>query len=140
MFEISFQELLLVALVALLVLGPERLPGALRTLGLWLGRLRRSFDSVKQEIEREIGMDDVRRQLHNELVMGELKRIESDLAGTPAVAGVDKPADTPSPSADAGVDKPVATSASPAAADVDTPADTPAKPALAGIDTGARDA
>ena len=82
MFEVSFQELLLVAIVALVVLGPERLPSALRTLGLWLGRLRRSFDSVKQEIEREIGMDDVRRQLHNEMVMGELKRIETDLAAT----------------------------------------------------------
>ncbi|HAR30669.1 MAG TPA: twin-arginine translocase subunit TatB, partial [Gammaproteobacteria bacterium] len=44
MFEVSFQELLLVAIVALVVLGPERLPSALRTLGLWLGRLRRSFD------------------------------------------------------------------------------------------------
>lgn len=79
MFEIGFQELMLVALVALLVLGPERLPGALRTMGLMLGRLRRSFDSVKVEIEREIGMDDIRRQLHNEAVMDELKRIERDL-------------------------------------------------------------
>lgn len=79
MFEIGFQELMLVALVALLVLGPERLPGALRTLGLMLGRLRRSFDSVKVEIEREIGMDDIRRQLHNEAVMDELKRIERNL-------------------------------------------------------------
>jgi sec-independent protein translocase protein TatB len=94
MFEVSFQELFLVAIVALVVLGPERLPGALRTLGLWLGRLRRSFDSVKQEIEREIGMDEVRRQLHNEMVMGELKRIESDLSA----ATLDKPA-APKPTA-----------------------------------------
>jgi sec-independent protein translocase protein TatB len=98
MFEVSFQELLLVAIVALVVLGPERLPSALRTLGLWLGRLRRSFDSVKQEIEREIGMDDVRRQLHNEMVMGELKRIETDLSAAasgqaPANSAADKRAD-----------------------------------------------
>ncbi|MFM7121154.1 MAG: Sec-independent protein translocase protein TatB [Gammaproteobacteria bacterium] len=90
MFEIGFQELMLVALVALLVLGPERLPGALRTMGLMLGRLRRSFDSVKVEIEREIGMEDIRRQLHNEAVMDELKRIERDLhapAATPMASG-----------------------------------------------------
>jgi sec-independent protein translocase protein TatB len=94
MFEVSFQELLLVAIVALVVLGPERLPSALRTLGLWLGRLRRSFDSVKQEIEREIGMDDVRRQLHNEMVMGELKRIETDLsAAASGQAPASKPVD-----------------------------------------------
>ena len=80
--------------MALVVLGPERLPSALRTLGLWLGRLRRSFDSVKQEIEREIGMDDVRRQLHNEMVMGELKRIETDLsAAASGQAPASKPVD-----------------------------------------------
>ena len=57
MFGISFSELLLVGLVALLVLGPERLPGAARTAGLWVGRLKRSFNAIKQEVEREIGAD-----------------------------------------------------------------------------------
>ena len=57
MFGISFSELLLVGLVALLVLGPERLPGAARTAGLWIGRLKRSFNAIKQEVEREIGAD-----------------------------------------------------------------------------------
>jgi sec-independent protein translocase protein TatB len=76
--------------VALLVLGPERLPEALRTLGLWLGRMRRSFNSVKTEIEREIGMDEIRRQLHNESVMQEMKRIEDDVkASTADLATVD---------------------------------------------------
>ena len=89
MFDIGFPEFFLAALVALLVLGPERLPGALRTLGLWIGRLRRSYYHVKTEIEREIGMDDVRRQLHNEQVMADVKRVEreihafgDDIAGT----------------------------------------------------------
>ncbi len=79
MFDIGFPELLVIAIVGLLVIGPERLPEALRTLGLWIGRLRRSFTSVKAEIEREIGMDEVRRQLHNEAVMEEMKRIERDV-------------------------------------------------------------
>jgi sec-independent protein translocase protein TatB len=79
MFDISFPELMLVAIVGLVVIGPDRLPEMLRTLGLWFGRMRRSFMSVKNEIEREIGMDDVRRQLHNEAVMEEMKRIEAEV-------------------------------------------------------------
>jgi sec-independent protein translocase protein TatB len=82
MFDIGFSELVLVAVVTLLVIGPEKLPETLRTLGLWLGRLRRSFTSVKSEIEREIGMDDVRRQLHNEAIMDEMKRIEREVKNT----------------------------------------------------------
>lgn len=79
MFDIGFPELLLTAIVGLLVIGPERLPEALRTLGLWVGRLRRSFLSVKADVEKEIGMDEVRRQLHSEAVMEEMKRIERDV-------------------------------------------------------------
>ena len=78
MFDIGFPELALASLVALLVLGPERLPSALRTLGLWLGRIRRGFNAVKSEFEREIGMDDVRRQLHNEQIMEEVKKIQQE--------------------------------------------------------------
>ena len=69
MFDIGFTELLLVGLVALLVLGPERLPGAVRTTGLWVGRLKRSFSNIKAEVEREIGADEIRRQLHNERIL-----------------------------------------------------------------------
>lgn len=79
MLDVGFQEVFLIAVVGLLVLGPQRLPEALRTMGLWMGRLRRSFNSVKGEIEREIGMDDIRRQLHNEAVMDEMKRIEQNV-------------------------------------------------------------
>lgn len=69
MFGISFSELLLVGLVALLVLGPDRLPGAARTAGLWIGRLKRSFNAIKTEVERELGADEIRRQLHNEHIL-----------------------------------------------------------------------
>lgn len=87
MFGISFSELLLVGLVALLVLGPERLPGAARTAGLWIGRLKRSFNSIKMEVEREIGADDIRRQLHNEHILRmeeEARRILDPQAQKPA--------------------------------------------------------
>jgi len=74
MFDVGFSEILLCGIVALLVLGPEKLPGAVRTASLWIGRFRRAFNDVKSEIEREIGADDIRRQLHNEQVM---KKLES---------------------------------------------------------------
>ncbi len=98
MFDIGGFELLLIAVVGLLVIGPERLPETLRTLGLWLGRLRRSFTSVKAEIEKEIGMDEVKRQLHNEAVMEEMQRIEREVKGTVDEAQVDPT--TPSEAAD----------------------------------------
>ncbi|MCY4060017.1 MAG: Sec-independent protein translocase protein TatB [Gammaproteobacteria bacterium] len=79
MFDFSFPEFFLAAVVALVILGPSRLPGALRTLGLWIGRLRRNYYNVKTEIEREIGMDEVRRQLHNEQVMADVKRVEREV-------------------------------------------------------------
>jgi sec-independent protein translocase protein TatB len=104
MFDIGFPELLLIAIVALLVIGPERLPEALRTLGLWLGRMRRSFTAVRTEIEKEIGMDEIRRQLHNEAVMEELQRIERGVQSTlrPSAGAPDStPADLPASPADA---------------------------------------
>ena len=91
MFDIGFPELLLLAIVGLLVIGPNRLPEALRTLGLWLGRMRRSFNTVKAEIEKEVGMDEVRRQLHNEAVMDEMKRIEREVKDTGKAARIDPP-------------------------------------------------
>ena len=95
MFDIGFPELMLVAIVGLLVIGPERLPEALRTLGLWLGRMRRSFTTVKTEVEREIGMDEVRRQLHNEAVMDEMKRIERQVKDTAQAAIIEPPSNQP---------------------------------------------
>ncbi|KPA92399.1 Sec-independent protein translocase protein TatB [Pseudomonas sp. RHF3.3-3] len=111
MFGISFSELLLVGLVALLVLGPERLPGAARTAGLWVGRLKRSFNAIKQEVEREIGADEIRRQLHNEHILSleqEARKILSPVQepapqaqpqSQPAAQSVTQPAgETPLPS------------------------------------------
>ncbi|WP_339458719.1 Sec-independent protein translocase protein TatB [Pseudomonas sp. EA_105y_Pfl2_R69] len=69
MFDIGFTELLLIGVVALIVLGPDRLPGAVRTAGLWIGRIKRSFSAIKAEVEREIGADEIRRQLHNEQIL-----------------------------------------------------------------------
>ena len=80
MFDIAFPELVLVCAVALVILGPERLPTAIRTLGLWFGRLRRSYYGVKTEIEHEVGMDDISRQLHDEQIKEEISRLEQDVS------------------------------------------------------------
>ncbi|MCX7512727.1 Sec-independent protein translocase protein TatB [Frateuria sp. STR12] len=61
MIEISFGKLLLLALIALLVLGPEKLPGAARTAGALVRRVRNSWDSVRAEVERELEVEEIKR-------------------------------------------------------------------------------
>lgn len=63
MFDFSFGEMMLVGLVALVVLGPERLPKAARFIGLWVRRARAQWYSVKSELERELASEDLRRSL-----------------------------------------------------------------------------
>lgn len=79
MFDIGFSELLLIGVVALVVMGPQRLPQAMRTLALWLGRARQMFNNLRRELENEVGMDDVRRQLHNEQVLRDLKHSADEM-------------------------------------------------------------
>ena len=64
MFDIGFAELLLIGVVGLVVVGPEQLPGAVRTVLAWVNRFRRSFDQIRTE---------VRRELHNDEIMQKLK-------------------------------------------------------------------
>lgn len=82
MFDIGFSELVLIFIVALLVLGPEKLPGVIRTTSLWLARLRRSFNDVRAEIEREVGYDEIKRELHNQAILDSLKEVRDDLQQT----------------------------------------------------------
>ncbi len=61
MFDIGFSELVVVAVVALIVIGPERLPKAARTMGHLFGRLQRYVNDVKSDINREIELDELRK-------------------------------------------------------------------------------
>lgn len=81
MFDIGFPELILLSIVALLVVGPERLPETIRTVSLWIGRLKRSVANIKQEIEKEIGAEEIRQELHNESILKELHNARNDLEG-----------------------------------------------------------
>jgi len=69
-FDIGFAELLLIGVVGLLVVGPEQLPGAVRTVMAWVNRFRRSFDQIRTE---------VRRELHNDEIMQKLKAESQEL-------------------------------------------------------------
>ncbi|MDH3469446.1 MAG: Sec-independent protein translocase protein TatB, partial [Gammaproteobacteria bacterium] len=75
MFDIGFWELAVIAVVALVVIGPERLPRAARTAGLWVGRARRMVAEVKSDIDREINAEELR----------EIKSIGEDLKDTRTV-------------------------------------------------------
>lgn len=118
MFDIGFSELLLVGLVALLVFGPERLPGAARTAGLWIGRLKRSFGAIKAEVEREMGADEIRRQLHNEQILQMERELKQSIQPPAPPVGA---AQVPQPEAEASV---TPTTSAP----ITPPAPSPANP------------
>ena len=66
MFDIGFAELLLIGVVGLLVIGPEQLPGAVRTTLAWINRFRRSFDQIRTEVRRELHNDEILQNLKTE--------------------------------------------------------------------------
>ena len=109
MFEIGSGELLIIALVALIVLGPERLPKAARFVGLWVRRARNQWNSVRDELERELAAEELKRSLHD--TQDSLRRAGDELRahGTEAQREFDavrdaveeRPAPTPAPQADA---------------------------------------
>ncbi len=63
MFDIGATELLLVAIIGLVVVGPERLPRLARTIGLWVKRARGQVASIQRDINRELELEDLRKQL-----------------------------------------------------------------------------
>lgn len=76
MFDMSFLELVVIGVVGLLVLGPERLPGAIRTVSLYVGRMKRGFNKLRFEIEDEINASEEKIKLKSDAI----SRIDEDLA------------------------------------------------------------
>lgn len=119
MFDLGFSELLVIGVVALLVLGPERLPKAARFAGLWVRKARAQWYSVKSEFERELAAEDLRKAMGDPA--GDLRRQADELkrelddtsrSAAEALRDLERPA-APAPAAD-------------------TTPDTPAPPAEAG--------
>ncbi|MDH5778839.1 MAG: Sec-independent protein translocase protein TatB, partial [Gammaproteobacteria bacterium] len=75
MFDIGFWELAIIAVVGLLVIGPERLPGVARTAGMWIGRTRRFITTVKTDIDRELKQEELRKALERDAGLDEIKQI-----------------------------------------------------------------
>ena len=98
MFEAGFGEIALIAVVALLVLGPERLPGVARTLGALVRRARASWQSVRVEIERELAAEDIKKNLD------EARRAAADVRGEvqSAASDIEKNSTTPGSSSHGG--------------------------------------
>lgn len=68
MFDVGFWEILLILILALVVIGPERLPGAARQAGFWVGKARRYIEGVRTEVEQELDVNEFKRMLHNQEV------------------------------------------------------------------------
>lgn len=75
MFDVGFWELVIIGVVGLLVIGPDKLPGVARTAGTWIGRTRRFVSQVKSDIDRELKQDELRKALERDAGLDEIKKI-----------------------------------------------------------------
>ena len=127
MFDIGFAELLLIGVIGLLVVGPEQLPGAVRTVLAWVNRFRRSFDQIRTEVRRELHNDEIMQKLKAESrelqqqVRDTTQSVEHErqALGADASASLHPPMATPNPEQAASTASPIAR---PADADSDASA------------------
>jgi sec-independent protein translocase protein TatB len=91
MFDVGFSELLIIAVVALLVLGPERLPKAARFAGLWVRKARAQWYSVKSELELELAQDEMKKHLQEaeNSIKAPLQELQHELQQTETEIGRD---------------------------------------------------
>jgi sec-independent protein translocase protein TatB len=90
MIELSFSKLLLLAVIALVVLGPEKLPKAARMAGAMLRRLRLGWESVRSEVERELEIEEIRRSAKEAAERADAMRKAADAGMQSAHASVNK--------------------------------------------------
>lgn len=80
MFDIGFLELLVIFVLGLVVIGPERLPSTIKTCAIWFSRFKRSIQEARAEFEQQIGADEIRREIHNERIMESMRKFEEQRA------------------------------------------------------------
>jgi len=80
MFDIGFWELIFILVIALLVVGPERLPRVARTAGLWLGKMRGFIVTVKADIDQELAAEELKRTLAKQAAVPELEEIIEEVS------------------------------------------------------------
>lgn len=71
----GFAELIVIAIVGLIVVGPDKLPQAIKSGMVWFGRIKRLLNETRSEFEQQLGVDEIRREIHNEQVMASLKAL-----------------------------------------------------------------
>ena len=122
MFEVGFAELFLLGVIALLVVGPDKLPGLARTVGVWVGKAQRLVGQVRADIEREVRADELRRaakEYSPTNVLSDMKKEVEDFAGE-----VSKPIDLD--------EKPSESAGTPGSGDVEPPKDAVTESAQTG--------
>ena len=86
MFDVGFWEIIFIAVIALLVVGPERLPRIARTAGLWIGKMRGFVSSVKADIDRELATEELKKTLAKQAALPEVEELFDDITGDPLQA------------------------------------------------------
>ena len=87
MFDIGFFELCLIGIIALLVIGPEKLPRVARTVGLWIGKAQGMVKTVKHEIDEQVRVEELKQSMErakntlDNSVTGPIKEFESSIEG-----------------------------------------------------------
>ncbi|MDR5892160.1 Sec-independent protein translocase protein TatB [Halomonas mongoliensis] len=146
MFDIGFLELMFIGVVGLLVLGPERLPKAARTAGLWIGKIKRSVSGMQREISAQLEAEELRQKLNEQQkkLDDSVRQVQRDVE---SIAEPDRPAEAPekapAPSAEQRLDDALARARrAPSEADASeaaTPnADEPTAPSASDKDASSR--
>lgn len=88
----GFAELFVIAIVGMIVIGPDKLPDAIKTGMRWFGRVKRLINQTRSEFEEQLGVDEIRRELHNEQVLESLealKKIKEETEAQAREAGIE---------------------------------------------------
>ena len=91
MFDIGFFEIIFIMVIALLVVGPERLPRIARTAGLWVGKMRGFVSSVKADIDQELATEELKKVLAKQAAVPELEELIDEVTGSPLESAERKP-------------------------------------------------
>jgi sec-independent protein translocase protein TatB len=95
MFDVGFSELFVLAIIALVVLGPEKLPHAARMAGAWIGRIRRTIINVQADIENEVASSEMRERIRKEMAKAEAakQQLSTDIMQSVNAPSSERPAD-----------------------------------------------
>jgi sec-independent protein translocase protein TatB len=94
MFDVGFWEILLILVLALVIIGPERLPGAARKAGFFVGKARRYIEGVRSEVEQELDVNEFKRLLHNQEV--QINELQQQIKSSVDNVGAEIKKDLPS--------------------------------------------